>query len=182
MMDRLMDFFLFALPGGFIGSVFTWMVGRRKQNNDMLSQLQASINMLSEENRKILQENVQLRRENAELKASQEETNIKLARLTKEIERLRTVINSKIEHNENIDKRSHSVVPADAADRMRIDKKNGKTNVSDQPIKRRRITQKRIGAKDGNGREDKKDSDPCGVGSGTTGDSVASGGELKKPP
>ena len=37
----------------------------------MLSQLQASINMLSSENRKILDENIQLRRENADLKANQ---------------------------------------------------------------------------------------------------------------
>ena len=36
-MDGLMDFLIFALPGGFIGSIFTWFVGRRKQNNDMLS-------------------------------------------------------------------------------------------------------------------------------------------------
>lgn len=32
-MDGLMDFLMFALPGGFIGSIFTWFVGRRKQNN-----------------------------------------------------------------------------------------------------------------------------------------------------
>ncbi len=69
-MDGLMDFLMFALPGGFIGSIFTMC---RKQNNDMLSQLQASINMLSSENRKILDENIQLRRENADLKANQEE-------------------------------------------------------------------------------------------------------------
>ena len=79
-MDGLMDFLMFALPGGFIGSIFTWFVGRRKQNNDMLSQLQASINMLSSENRKILDENIQLRRENADLKANQEEMIQKLSR------------------------------------------------------------------------------------------------------
>ena len=88
-MDGLMDFLMFALPGGFIGSIFTWFVGRRKQNNDMLSQLQASINMLRSENRKILDENIQLRRENADLKANQEEMIQKLSRLTKEVERLR---------------------------------------------------------------------------------------------
>ena len=99
-MDRLIDFLMYALPGGFIGSVFTWFVGRRKQSNDMLSQLQASINLLSDENRKILQENVQLRRENAGLKANQEEMLIKLARLTKEVERLRKVINKQTGNEE----------------------------------------------------------------------------------
>lgn len=99
-MDGLMDFLMFALPGGFIGSIFTWFVGRRKQNNDMLSQLQASINMLSSENRKILDENIQLRRENADLKANQEEMIQKLSRLTKEVERLRKVINKQTGNDE----------------------------------------------------------------------------------
>ena len=99
-MDGLMDFLIFALPGGFIGSIFTWFVGRRKQNNDMLSQLQASINMLSSENRKILDENIQLRRENADLKANQEEMIQKLSRLTKEVERLRKVINKQTGNDE----------------------------------------------------------------------------------
>ena len=72
-MDILLNFLMYSLPGGFLGSVFTWLVGRREHNNDMLSKLQASINMLSEENRKILAENVQLRKENAGLQANQEE-------------------------------------------------------------------------------------------------------------
>ena len=32
-----MDFLIFALPGGFIGSIVTWFVGRRKQNNGAVS-------------------------------------------------------------------------------------------------------------------------------------------------
>ena len=66
----------------------------------MLSQLQASINMLSSENRKILDENIQLRRENADLKANQEEMIQKLSRLTKEVERLRKVINKQTGNDE----------------------------------------------------------------------------------
>ena len=102
-----MDFLMFALPGGFIGSIFTWFVGRRKQNNDMLSQLQASINMLSSENRKILDENIQLRRENADLKANQEEMIQKLSRLTKEVERLRKVINKQTGNDEKSNPRGN---------------------------------------------------------------------------
>jgi regulator of replication initiation timing len=110
-MESLMNFLMFALPGGFIGSVFTWFFGRRKRNNDMLSNLQASINMLSDENRKILDENIQLRRENAELKANQEEMLIKLSRLTKEVECLRKVINKqtgkKTENDEKVNPGGH---------------------------------------------------------------------------
>lgn len=106
-MESLLNFLMFALPGGFIGSVFTWLVGRREHNNDMLSKLQASINLLSEENRKILAENVQLRRENADLKANQEEMIQKLSRLTKEVERLRKVINKQTGNDEKPNQRDN---------------------------------------------------------------------------
>lgn len=109
-MESLLNFLMFALPGGFIGSVFTWLVGRREHNNDMLSKLQASINMLSEENRKILAENVQLRRENANLQANQEEILQKQRALLKEVEHLRTEI-SKLtnrKNNETINQRNNA--------------------------------------------------------------------------
>ncbi len=63
----------FRTSRGFLGSVFTWIFSRRKQNNDFLKELQSSINLLSGENKKILEENIQLRRENIDLKANQEE-------------------------------------------------------------------------------------------------------------
>ena len=88
-MDILLNFLMYSLPGGFLGSVFTWLVGRREHNNDMLSKLQASINMLSEENRKILAENVQLRKENAGLQANQEEILQKQRALLREVDLLR---------------------------------------------------------------------------------------------
>lgn len=108
-MDSLLNFLMFALPGGFVGSVFTWLVGRREHNNDMLSKLQASINMLSDENRKILAENIQLRRENANLQANQEEILQKQRALLKEVEHLRTEI-SKLtskKNNETINQRGN---------------------------------------------------------------------------
>ncbi len=110
-MEGLREFLIFALPGGFLGGIFTWLTGRRKRNNDMLSQLQSSINMLSGENRKILDENVQLRVENAQLKANQEEMLQKLTLLTKEVERLRKVINKKT--NEKNIVKSDTTLPAD---------------------------------------------------------------------
>ena len=55
-MDSIwMQILAFALPGGFLGSVFTWIFSRRKQNNDFLKELQSSINLLSGENKKILE-------------------------------------------------------------------------------------------------------------------------------
>lgn len=121
-MDTLMNFLMFALPGGFVGSIFTWLFGRRKRDNDMLSQLQASINLLSEENRKILSENVQLRRENADLKSNQEEMILKLARLTKEVERLRKVISKQTvndeKQNSGVDSRNHIIADRASSDKL----------------------------------------------------------------
>lgn len=122
-MDTLINFLMFALPGGFVGSIFTWLFGRRKRDNDMLSQLQASINLLSEENRKILEENVQLRRENADLKANQEEMILKLSCLTKEVERLRKVISKQSVNDERqnpgVDPRNPIIARRVPASRMR---------------------------------------------------------------
>ena len=101
-MDNIwMQLLTFALPGGFLGSVFTWIFSRRKQNNDFLKELQSSINLLSGENKKILEENIQLRRENVDLKANQEEMLMRIDRLTKEVERLRKTIGKRTSHEDN---------------------------------------------------------------------------------
>jgi polyhydroxyalkanoate synthesis regulator phasin len=41
-----------------------WLAGRRKQKNDFLSELQSSIDLLSEKNRRQMEEVLQLREEN----------------------------------------------------------------------------------------------------------------------
>lgn len=97
----LHDLLMFALPSGFLGSLFAWLAGRRKQSNDMLGELQKSINLLSGENKKILEENIQLRRENIDLKANQEEMLVRIDRLTKEVERLRKTIGKRTSHEDN---------------------------------------------------------------------------------
>ena len=101
-MDSIwMQLLTFALPGGFLGGVFTWIFSRRKQNNDFLKELQSSINLLSGENKKILEENIQLRRENIDLKANQEEMLVRIDRLTKEVERLRKTIGKRTLYEDN---------------------------------------------------------------------------------
>lgn len=109
-MDSIwMQILAFALPGGFLGSVFTWIFSRRKQNNDFLKELQSSINLLSGENKKILEENIQLRRENIDLKANQEEMLVRIDRLTKEVERLRKTIGKR---NSYEDKTLFAAIPS----------------------------------------------------------------------
>lgn len=91
-MEILLNLLTYSLPGGFLGSVFAWLVGRRRQDNDMLVQLQKSINMLSEENRKILDENIKLRKEKRQLNCQSEAIKQNQKLLEEEIKRLRAEI------------------------------------------------------------------------------------------
>lgn len=50
-----------------VAGIAGWLAGRRKQKNDFLSELQSSIDLLSEKNRQLVEEVVQLRTENADI-------------------------------------------------------------------------------------------------------------------
>lgn len=148
-MEILLNFLMFALPGGFIGSVFTWLAGRREHNNDMLSKLQASINLLSEENRKILAENIQLRCENANLQANQEEILQKQRALLKEVERLRTeILKLTNKKNETINQRGnpHTDYSRGTSPRgMRSHEVHGERNIAGEVVNDRLRIQRRAG-------------------------------------
>lgn len=73
-----------------------WMVGSRKRKNDFLKDLQASINLLSAENKRLLEEItnanaeiVAVRKENEELKASVDRLCTENSQLKDEIRQLR---------------------------------------------------------------------------------------------
>ncbi len=83
------DLFAFALPSGFLGAVVSWIVGRRKRNNDFLTEMQRSIDLLSEKYNAVLQENVALRQEKAEWLVLQQTLLTKVDYLTREVEGLR---------------------------------------------------------------------------------------------
>lgn len=90
----------FALPSGFLGAAVSWAVGRRKRNNDFLSEMQRSIDLLCEKYNQVLQENVALRREKAEWQVTQQVLLAKVDRLTREVEMLRKNIDLKTQSNE----------------------------------------------------------------------------------
>lgn len=75
---ELLNFVLVPLTG-----VVTWLVARRKRDNDFLCELQKSINMLSGENHRLMTEVVELRRENIELRSIINDLNAKLENVTK---------------------------------------------------------------------------------------------------
>ncbi|MDE7077140.1 MAG: hypothetical protein K2O55_00975 [Alistipes sp.] len=85
----LSDLCAFALPGGFLGAVVSWAVSRRKRNHDFLSEMQRSIDLLSEKYNQVLQENVLLRQEKAQWQVVQQTLLAKVDRLTREVESLR---------------------------------------------------------------------------------------------
>lgn len=121
----LMQILMFALPGGFFGSVVTWIISSRKRNNDFLAEMQHSIDLLSERYNKVLQENVTLRQEKADWLVAQQELLQKVDKLTREVENLRRNFNKKQKtdeiHNLEIRPPAHG---GDADDeRMRSDKK-----------------------------------------------------------
>lgn len=72
--------YLFSALTGIAG----WMVGRKKQQNDFISDLQSSINLLADKNRELLNEIINLRQQNAELLSNQAEMKKEIAELRKE--------------------------------------------------------------------------------------------------
>ncbi len=89
--------------GSYIIPLFTaaigWIVGSRKRRNDFLKDLQASIDLLSSENRKLLaditavnSEIVAVRKENEELKASVDRLCTENSQLKDEVRQLREQI------------------------------------------------------------------------------------------
>ena len=118
----LLDILTFALPSGFLSSVATWLVSRRKRNNDLLAHMQQSIDLLCEKYNTVLQENVALRQEKASWQVRHEELRLKIDRLTKEVATLRKNINRNTKAYESIhsDKASRDTTLVDPADNGRM--------------------------------------------------------------
>jgi len=72
-----------AIPA--VAGAIGWLAGRRKQKNDFLSELQSSVNMLSEKNKQQMEEVIQLREENLMIRSE-------LAKLREENKALRSEI------------------------------------------------------------------------------------------
>ena len=90
------------LGSGSFASAVTWLVSRRKRNNDFLGELQNSINVLSENYTKTLDELVTVKKQNAELLVQVSKLQSEVAELKKEnsgllakVAELKKLINSK---------------------------------------------------------------------------------------
>lgn len=91
---------------GYVFSVVTgvagWWVGRRKQNNDFLADLQGSVSMLTEENAKLLKELVDVRKDNVILMSNQEQMKVEIEALRCENVALRKEIGELNERLKNL--------------------------------------------------------------------------------
>lgn len=98
------DLATFALPSGFLSGTVAWIASRRKRRNDLLAEMQRSIELLCEKYNDVLQENVSLRREKADWLVAQQELLLKIDRLTHRVETLRRQIDRRTK------KQSHETV------------------------------------------------------------------------
>jgi len=73
---QLLDLINVLIPA--VSLAAGWFVGRKKQKNDFLSELQSSVDMLAGKNRELLEEVVNLREENVKLRIDVEELSRKL--------------------------------------------------------------------------------------------------------
>lgn len=83
---------------GLLTSIGSYFVGKRKRQNDFLSDLQSSIDMLAEKNKEQMDEIVKLRTQNVELIASVASLKSQNEQLKKEVEEL----NAKLENVKTI--------------------------------------------------------------------------------
>jgi hypothetical protein len=82
-----------AISTGSLTSLATWMVSRRKRNNDFLGELQNSINVLTENYTKTLNELVTVKQQNAELLIQMADLQLQIAKLKEENAKLICKIN-----------------------------------------------------------------------------------------
>lgn len=85
-----MEFVYALLP--VIASAVTWIVSRRKRNNDFLSQLQSSIDLLTTKYTDTLKELIEVKEQNAKLLQSQGELTIQVENFRKENNMLKGTI------------------------------------------------------------------------------------------
>ena len=83
-------------------SIITWFVSRRKLNNDFLSELQRSIDLLSNKYNETLKELVEVKGQNIKLLTTQAEMDAKITYLTKENAALKSTIDELNEKLNNV--------------------------------------------------------------------------------
>lgn len=93
-MELFFQFLMFALPGGFVGSLITWFVNSKRRKNDFIADLQKSIDLLSGKYNNTLQELIEVKSQNVKLITNQEEMKAEMCALRNENAELREMLES----------------------------------------------------------------------------------------
>ncbi|MDR1155301.1 MAG: hypothetical protein LBL04_11390 [Bacteroidales bacterium] len=70
-----------------ITGVIGWLTGRKKQRNDFVADLQASIDLLAEKNRALMEEVIKLREENIHLRDMMESLDKQYRKVLRELKK-----------------------------------------------------------------------------------------------
>jgi regulator of replication initiation timing len=80
-----------------LAAVVTWFASRKKQRNDFLKDLQASIDLLSKKNKDLLDEVINLRSEVVQLKSENKQLRVEVEELNRRLENVKTITRYKNE-------------------------------------------------------------------------------------
>lgn len=191
----LKDIIMFA--GLCISNICTWLVSRRKQNNDFLAELQKSIDLLTDKYTKALDENVCLKADNAHLRsdkaqllANQKEMAAKIDLLTKKVDSLTRQLKNYEKNNQGVSPYTYALarnalsggVRTDQADSLEVhdDGRGGtasrKCRSSGRSRSRRAAT-----VHTATGGDTADDNEAGGNGSGPCGDEFSDGSDSEPP-
>jgi len=117
--ETVKDILLFV--GGCGSSMVAWFFAHRKQKNDFLSELQKSIDLLTEKYTETLNENVQLKADNAKLLANQQVMEGKIDSLTRKIDSLTKQLKNYEKNNQGISPYTTAIARSTLPDGVRLD-------------------------------------------------------------
>lgn len=101
-MDVLVNFLIYSLPAGFLGTAIQWIASRKKRDNDFIADLQKSIDLLSDRYNATLKELITVKEQNAELISQQKILTLQVENLTRENDALRKTVEELNERFANV--------------------------------------------------------------------------------
>ena len=186
--ETVKDILLFV--GGCGSSMVAWFFAHRKQKNDFLSELQKSIDLLTEKYTETLNENVQLKADNAKLLANQQVMESKIDSLTRKIDSLTKQLKNYEKNNQGFSPYASALARNDLSGIVQRDQINDLEVRSDERGSAggrkcrnsgRSRTRRAAAVRTAAGGDTADDNEAGGGGSGTCGDEFADGTDTEPP-
>lgn len=186
--ETVKDILLFV--GGCGSSMVAWFFAHRKQKNDFLSELQKSIDLLTEKYTETLNENVQLKADNAKLLANQQVMEGKIDSLTRKIDSLTKQLKNYEKNNQGISPYTTAIARSTLPDGVRLDQGSNDLEVRSDDRgsaggrkcrNSGRNRTRRAAVRTAAGGDTTDDNEAGGVGIGTCGDEFTDGTDTEPP-